>query len=441
MKKTVTLLAATLLSIASFGQVFSSDMSSWNAGSMTDWSGTKTNIDTLVEVGIGATYGTSMAQLINAESGHERLATMPVSIVKDSAYDVTIWLGGMGEIRTGLYDGMANSSGGYSYNGYEVINTLTSTMITQQFIADTTTSAAEFILSVRNTMAPGHLVVDSVVIALGTPNPVILVPIYDIQYTTASPANSAYDGQVVTTSGIVTATLGSGYFIQDGTTGWNGLYVYDNTNSVNLGDEIEVTGTVDEYFDYTELTFVSNVDVISTGNTLPTPINLSTSAMNDEQYEGMLLVIDGNCNNNNLGNGEWSINDGSGVARINDLMYNYSATVSSNYTVTGVLFYSFNNFKLEPRDANDVMVGLSISDPEYFNLNIYPNPANLGFVSITFNEKVQGEMNIFTLEGKVVKTAFIHSDEQIDISDLANGTYLVRFNVENKELTQKLVIK
>ena len=151
--------------------------------------------------------------------------------------------------------------------------------------------------------------------------------------------------------------------------------------------------------------------------------------------------MDGNCDNNNLGNGEWSIDDGSGVARINDLMYNYSAMTGTDYTVTGVLFYSFQNFKLEPRDANDVMVGLSISDPEYVNLNIYPNPANLGFVSITFNEKVQGEMNIFTLEGKVVKTAFIHSDEQIDISDLANGTYLVRFNVENKELTQKLVIK
>ena len=67
-------------------------------------------------------------------------------------------------------------------------------------------------------------------------------------------------GLSVTTTGIVTAnnvtsaTSGViGYFIQDGEGPWNGIFVYDNTQAPQIGDEIIIEGEVAEYYDVTEL--------------------------------------------------------------------------------------------------------------------------------------------------------------------------------------------
>ncbi len=66
--------------------------------------------------------------------------------------------------------------------------------------------------------------------------------IYDIQHTTVAGDGtypSLYDGQTVTTGGIVTVTgyNGGRYFISSPEGGpWNGLFVYDNNYSPNVGD-------------------------------------------------------------------------------------------------------------------------------------------------------------------------------------------------------------
>ncbi|MBN1948111.1 MAG: hypothetical protein JW784_00045, partial [Candidatus Cloacimonetes bacterium] len=84
------------------------------------------------------------------------------------------------------------------------------------------------------------------------------VTIYEIQFTTSPSGDSPYAGQVVTTTGIVTGTGFAGYsdnfFISEPTGGaWKGVYIYDADQNVDLGDEIEITGTVSEYFGLTEI--------------------------------------------------------------------------------------------------------------------------------------------------------------------------------------------
>ena len=60
--------------------------------------------------------------------------------------------------------------------------------------------------------------------------------------------------------------------------------------------------------------------------------------------------------NNTLGYGEWSIDDGTGSLRIDDLGYDFgSQTVGVSYQVTAPLFYSYSNYKLVPRSADDVV--------------------------------------------------------------------------------------
>lgn len=193
------------------------------------------------------------------------------------------------------------------------------------------------------------------------------VTIYQIQ---GQQALSPYEGQAVKTYGIVTGVYGISYFIQDGEGEWNGVYVY-SSDDVNEGDEIEITAEVDEYFELTELVNVSSLTVLSSGNELPAASWLSTEEINDEAYEGVLVrVEDATCSNDDAGYGEWELDDGSGFCRIDDLGVVYSPVLGLNYSVTGPLSYSFDFYKIEPRDESDIVINESlyfIAEPEQIN--------------------------------------------------------------------------
>lgn len=132
---------------------------------------------------------------------------------------------------------------------------------------------------------------------VGTP-----AKIYEIQGSgTASP----FDGQLVETSGIVVADFqGSdelnGFFLQDATGDGNmdtsdGIFVYDPSgDDVNVGDIISLTAEVDEFNTLTELKNVINMTIDSSGNSLPSPAQVTLPESTDgdlEKYEGMLVQI------------------------------------------------------------------------------------------------------------------------------------------------------
>ena len=72
---------------------------------------------------------------------------------------------------------------------------------------------------------------------------------------------SPFDGQSVTTTGIVTAVASNSYFIQDGTDVRSGLYIFDQNNAPAIGDEITLTGTATEYFEMTEMVDITSLTV------------------------------------------------------------------------------------------------------------------------------------------------------------------------------------
>ncbi|HEX2852895.1 MAG TPA: ExeM/NucH family extracellular endonuclease [Opitutaceae bacterium] len=123
---------------------------------------------------------------------------------------------------------------------------------------------------------------------------------------TASP----YVTQIVTIEGIVTASFQGagkigGYYIQtpvaqqdaDAATS-EGIYIFDNANSVTLGDHVTITGTVTEFGaapnSETEITPVNSFTKNSTGNPLPsvTTVNLPFPSTGfAERYEGMRVTL------------------------------------------------------------------------------------------------------------------------------------------------------
>jgi hypothetical protein len=194
-----------------------------------------------------------------------------------------------------------------------------------------------------------------------TPTPVPFVPIYDIQFTTDPGGFSPYEGQVVTTSGIVTAQQDDNrnVFIQDGTGAWSGLLLDmpgGMSNTYNPGDELEVTGDVQEYFGMTRLANITEVNVMTVGNTLPAFEILNTADVGVEQWESVLVRVENvTVTDEDLGYGEWEVDDGSGPVRINNTYHDHFPVLNDLYDfVQGPLNFTFSNFKIEPRDANDI---------------------------------------------------------------------------------------
>ena len=159
---------------------------------------------------------------------------------------------------------------------------------------DTDQNNLDFILT---TSSPGES--NSCIIeACGEP----YTAIYTVQ---GNGSASPLAGSEVTVEGIVTAdfqldTQIKAFYLQDPTgdgdpSTSDGIYVYHSASydDVNVGDHLRIRGTVSEYEEKTELSYLNLVMTCSTGNTItPTPINLPVSSVDDfEAYEGMLVTF------------------------------------------------------------------------------------------------------------------------------------------------------
>lgn len=201
--------------------------------------------------------------------------------------------------------------------------------------------------------------------------PAPVVTIYDIQYTTDPSGDSPYNGGMVETSGLVTAIQDTtAYFIQSGNGMWNGVYVYHPNSGVALGDHVTLVGEVDEYYNLTEIKNIVTFNINSSGNSLPPAASISTFDMaSEEAYEGVLIkVVSATCTNANLGYGEWQLNDGTGPCVADDVIFAYAPDLGHVYDVTGVVYYSFNEYKLQPRNAMDIQDVTVFYDVQTLNL-------------------------------------------------------------------------
>ena len=114
-------------------------------------------------------------------------------------------------------------------------------------------------------------------------------------------AASPLDGQAVTVNAVVTQVEPGldGYFLQeeaaddDGDPATSeGIFVFDGDADVAVGQQLAVTGTVDEFFDLTELTDVTATEVCATDVTVPAATDLGLPATEEEResLEGMQVT-------------------------------------------------------------------------------------------------------------------------------------------------------
>ena len=416
------LLFMLMVAFAGFGMsqvVVATNFENWSGGVPDGWMGDKSSISAaaVTEVTTGAEYGTKVCRLEETTTSHKRFSTQNLSITNGQAYTFKIWVKGAGSIRTGLHNGAAyqdyfNTAG--VVNGYDNVTSLIdNVLLTYTHTAANTSASAQFIISIRSTVATSHLEIDSVHIEEVTLGPPSNVSLYDIQYTTAvGTAPSPLAGQVVNTGGIVmtapfTNSTLTGFFIQDAPGAWNGILVESGEN-VNPGDSITFTGLVQESFGFTIVTNLTNFEVVNSGNSLYPITPITTAQVNEEQFESILVqVTDAECTDPNPGFGQWEVNDGSGAALVGTSMYQYTTQqLGTEYDITGMVYYSFNEFKILPRFAADVAVANT------------PPPVLTSIYDIQFTTDPSGES---PMNGQAVTTAGVVTAVGPDFFFLQDG--------------------
>jgi predicted extracellular nuclease len=199
--------------------------------------------------------------------------------------------------------------------------------------------------------------------------------IYDIQMGTVPDKTYVDVKDVVVSSPFFTDAKGNGnFFIAEKDGGeYSGIqvYVYADTAAAlttkpKQGDTIDISGQYSEFYEYSELTLgkVENLTITGTG-TVPAPAvvapaDIATGGPKSEAYEGVLVqVADVTVTKPVEMYGEFEVTGG---LVVDDLFFlpnpGPTPAMDAPFTsITGLLAYSFEVFKLSPRTMDDLVPG------------------------------------------------------------------------------------
>lgn len=86
----------------------------------------------------------------------------------------------------------------------------------------------------------------------------------------------------------------------------------------------------------------------------------------------------------------------------------------------------------------------SVSEEEFNQgIMVYPNPTQNSFVNIDVNLSENTEVEMYDVVGKLVKKATIlnEGNNQLNVSGIQSGVYLLKFNIEGNSFSKKLIIE
>ena len=184
----------------------------------------------------------------------------------------------------------------------------------------------------------------------GTPSD---ATVYDIQTGAAS-------GTVTLTSVVATTALtesGEGFFVQDAGGGdYAGIYVYVGSTasvpSVGIGDVMDLKGSVDEFYDFTELKVTDAANISITGWSAITSTQLTEEPSDWEPYEGQLVTWQDVSVTASADYGEFETSWG---PNIDDLLYDTQPAIGAYSEITGVMYYTYSEWKFLPRNGDDFL--------------------------------------------------------------------------------------
>lgn len=131
-----------------------------------------------------------------------------------------------------------------------------------------------------------------------------------------------------------------------------------------------------------------------------------------------------------------SANDTLVVSAVDSLTWN-----NQTYTQSGIYSYhTLNQYGCDSMSYLNLSItslGLSAYS---FDFSIHPNPSN-GKITVQTTNKEEFELKVSGLDGKSVFSTRFSGTSEIDLSDLASGTYLVSCKLNGSEMIKHMVIK
>ncbi len=316
---------------------------------------------------------------------------------------------------------------------------------------------------------------------------------------------SPFVGQTVTVKGYVTASAKpfdlEDIYIQDkDATEWGGLHLTGNADLLDLWrtEEVEVTGTIQESFGFTEMVVSS---VTKTGNTaeitpVEIPVSDSAGRVNRglEKYESMLVKFVNAGGKVKISNprlnpfGEYTIANDTGASFNNSTKVQAGTKNSNNNSslwvsvvsdsalettdgimevplvkatkemdmdaMVGILYYGFSQYAVKPRN-NDDLVGFSpaleaadyaadtatnsVVNLKVLGVSFYPNPTH-GQITVQVENNGSGLISVRDLTGKAVVSRIVEGTTQINLDALSKGVYVLEFvNASGQKATAKFV--
>jgi len=196
--------------------------------------------------------------------------------------------------------------------------------------------------------------------------------------------DSGIEWNKYTTNGIVTTKDKDGFFMQDNSN--RGIYVYMNLKpgefmEAEIGDRVTVTGAYKIHYGFNELTYFIDeerpenninleINVDTKNNPLPDFIEVDAGIKTLENFESMLVTL----KNPNFrikkkmidsGNRDFILTDSNETKfTANDYLYNLESMEGQVLSkIQGVLKFHKEEYKIVPRDSNDVAKATLTCDP------------------------------------------------------------------------------
>ncbi len=189
--------------------------------------------------------------------------------------------------------------------------------------------------------------------------------VFDVQYTPGPGDASLLNGELITLDDVVvTATNydGTNFFVSDPISGlWRGVYVYGSGSALNVGDHVRFSARVQEYYNTTELSSITGLTVLSTGNVPLSPLQICATALESdsgEMYEGCFVEFGPGMVTTEADEfGQFRYSDACGALIVdNEFGYGYEPVPgdSMRFLRGVVTFHSATGHKLDPRSDADM---------------------------------------------------------------------------------------
>ena len=262
-------------------------------------------------------------------------------------------------------------------------------------------------------------------------------------------------------SGASTLTMADGFnnrkWFQDDTP--RGIYIEDSNavipnDAYVIGDQ--VTGlrgvTQDNNGVLTLVPSSDNGSVVGNVSVTPEVISLSDFNSNLENYESVLVgfqnvsftIADGT---ETFATGtNYEFGNGSEVSEMRTEFFgaDYIDNVIPMGTLDGLvgLAAEFNgNTQIYSRTSNDIDVTLSTYAFQNIDVNLYPNPVSNGQITIDHQLNGDVEISLYTISGKRVMSQALGQNDQLDVSSLNSGVYLLQLVNGSTKATEKIIVK